>query len=148
MATRNTGLQNLLEGIQGAIIGAQDLMQKQHTDEMKKLFYKNGKPKVQKVKMPYLNTNNEIEYRNIDVPLMALTPPSALKISKLNVKFEAKLHGIGPPEGKPAEKSGMKLSLGGMFNRGTTVQCEIQFEGTEPPEGWMLINDELVKVIH
>jgi hypothetical protein len=29
MATRNTGLQNLLEGIQGAIIGAQDLMQKQ-----------------------------------------------------------------------------------------------------------------------
>lgn len=147
MATRNTGLQTLLEGIQGAIIGAQDLMQQQHTDEMKKLFYKNGKPKVQKIKMPHIN-NGEIEYRNMEVPLMALTPPAALKIAKLNVKFEAKLHGMAPPlPEKPGAKSGMKLSLGGMFNRGTTVQCEIEFVGGEPPEGWMLINDELVKVI-
>ncbi len=143
-STRHTGLQSLLEGIQGAIIGAQDLMQEQHTNELKKLIGENGKPIVQRIKMPYTDPKTgKIKHRNLDVPLMALTPPAALKIAKLRVKFEARLHGTGDTD----EDNEMKISLGGLFNRGTKVECEIEFEGTEPPEGWMLINDELVKLI-
>jgi hypothetical protein len=148
-STRQTGLQSLLEGVQNAVIGAQTLMQEQHTNELKKLLDDDGKPLHQTVQMPHIDPKTgELAYRDVHVPLMAITPPAALKIARLKVNFEARLHGTGKA-GKCEDGCDheMKLSLGGFFNRGTKVQCEIEFEGTEPPEGWMLINDEVVKVI-
>jgi hypothetical protein len=142
-STRHTGLQSLLEGIQVAIIGAQNLMQEQHSAELKKLIDEDGKPVCICMQMPYLDQDNKVQYRDLHVPQMAITPPAALKIAKLKVNFEARLHGTGDA----SNDNEMKVSLGGIFNRGTKVECEIEFEGTEPPEGWMLINDELVKTI-
>lgn len=150
MSTRHTGLQSLLEGIQEAILSAQNLMQKQHATELDKLLDKEGKPKSKDLQIPHIDPKSgELTYRSMHVPLMALAPPAALKISKLKIDFEARLHGTGTA-GKEEEAKNdneMKVSLGGFFRRGTKVRCKIEFEGTEPPEGWMLINDELVKVI-
>jgi hypothetical protein len=124
-------------------------MQQQHTNELAKLLDEDGKPLAQEFQMPHIDAKSgEIKYRGVHVPLMAITPPAALKIAKLKVKFEARLHGTGKVnKDNDGNDNEMKVSLGGFFRRGTKVECEIEFEGTEPPEGWMLINDELVKVI-
>jgi len=139
-----SSLKNLLESIQASIAGAQEMMQQQHIQELKKFFNGDGSPITQKMKFPHVNNNGETKWTEVDVPLMVLSPPSSLRIKKLKVSFDAFLSGMGNEDD---EEKSLHLHVGGFFRRGAAVKCEIQFEGTEPPEGWMRINDELVKVI-
>lgn len=139
-----SSLKNLLESIQGSIVGAQELMQQQHIQELSKFFDEEGNPITQKMMFPHVDNNGETKWTEVKVPLMVLSPPSSLRIKKLKVSFDAFLSGMGT---KDNAEDGIHLHVGGFFRRGATVKCEIQFEGTEPPEGWMRINDELVKVI-
>ena len=144
-----SSLQGLLKSIQGAIVGAQEMMQNQHIDELAKFFNDDGTPKTQKMMLPRIDKDGNQEWVEVAVPLIVFSPPSSLRIKKLKVDFDAIMSGIGNKENEDDgdEKRCVHLHLGGMFNRGAKVHCEIQFEGTEPPEGWMRINDELVKVI-
>jgi len=139
-----SSLNNLLSGIQAAIVGAQDMLQTQHVEELKKYIKEDGSPVTHKMKLPRHNAKGEIEWIEVDIPLLVLCPPVSLTIKKLKVDFDAILSGLGQED---KTKDHIQLSLGGMFSRGAKVHCEIQFEGTKPPEGWMRINDELVKAI-
>jgi len=143
-----SSLNGLLKSIQGAIVGAQEMMQQQHIDDLKKFVNDDGSPVTQKMLLPRIGADGKQEWAEVEIPLIVLSPPSSLRIKKLKVDFDAVLSGTtqhkdGDEEGKEC----IHLKLGGMFSRGAKVHCEIQFEGTEPPEGWMRINDELVKVI-
>lgn len=142
-----SSLNGLLNSIQGAIVGAQEMMQQQHIEELKKFVKEDGTPVTQEMKLPRHGPDGTVEWIDIQVPLMVLSPPSSLKIKKLKVNFDAVLSGTAKHEDGDDGKECIHLKLGGMFSRGAKVHCEIQFEGAEPPEGWMRINDELVKVI-
>lgn len=140
-----SSLKGLLQSIQGAIVGAQELMQQQHIEELKKFIKEDGTPVTHSIQLPSIDKDGQQEWATVEVPLMVLSPPSSLRIKKLKVDFDAILSGIGKPDDD--HKEHIHLQLGGFFSRGSKVHCEIEFEGTEPPEGWMRINDELVKVI-
>lgn len=142
-----SSLNGLLKSIQGAIVGAQEMMQQQHIDELKKFVNEDGTPVTQEMRLPRQMGDGSVEWVGLHVPLMVLSPPSSLRIKKLKVSFDAVLSGTAKHEGDEDGRECMHLKLGGIFNRGAKVHCEIQFEGAEPPEGWMRINDELVKVI-
>jgi hypothetical protein len=144
-----SSLKSLLESIQDAIVGSQELMQQQHIQDLSKFLDDDGNPITHKLKIPRgTNTDGEPMFVEAEVPLMTLSPPSSLRIKKLKVSFEAILSGHGK-ECDEDENARIHLHLGGggLFKRGAKVNCEIEFEGTEPPEGWMRINDELIKVI-
>ena len=141
----NSSLKGLLQSIQGSIVGAQEMMQQQHIEELAKFINEDGTPKTQQIKVPRQDADGKQHWVTVEVPLIVLSPPSSLRIKRLRVDFDAILSGIGKTEGE--EKDRVHLKLGGLFSRGAKVHCEIEFEGTEPPEGWMRINDELVKVI-
>jgi len=143
-----SSLQGLLKSIQGAIVGAQEMMQNQHIDELQKFFDEDGTPKTTKMQIPQVGADGKQVWTEIEVPLIVFSPPSSLKIKRLKVDFDAIMSGIGNNvEDDDDTKRTVQLQLGGMFSRGAKVHCEIEFEGTEPPEGWMRINDELVKVL-
>ena len=139
-----SSLKGLLQSIQGSIAGAQEMMQQQHIEELSKFINKDGAPITQKMRLPRLDAHGKQEWIEIEVPLMVLSPPSSLRIKSLKVSFDAILTAAKEND---ADEERIHLHLGGMFRRGAQGKCEIEFEGTEPPEGWMRINDELVKVI-
>ena len=139
-----SSLKGLLQSIQGSIVGAQEMMQQQHIEELGKFINDDGSPKTQKLKLPHLDSHGNQGWTEVEVPLMVLSPPSSLRIKSLKVSFDAILTAA---KENVADDERIHLHLGGMFRRGAQVKCEIEFEGTEPPEGWMRINDELVKVI-
>lgn len=142
-----SSLNNLLTSIQAAIVGAQDMLQNQHVEELKKYINDDGSPVTHPMKLPRHNAKGEIEWTDIEVPLLVLCPPASLKMKKLKINFDAILSGLGQQHEEDAAEQHIQLKLGGLFSRGAKVHCEIQFEGTKPPEGWMRINDELVKAI-
>ena len=144
-----SSLKGLLEAIQEAIVGSQELMQQQHIDDLYKFLEDDGTPITHKLKIPRRKADGTQEWIEAEVPLMTLSPPSSLRIKKLKISFEAMLTGHDEACDVKKEDAHIHLHLGGggLFNRGAKVKCEIIFEGTEPPEGWMRINDELIKVI-
>jgi len=145
-----SSLKGLLESIQEAIVGSQELMQQQHIDDLSKFLDDDGNPITHKLKIPKgIDENGDQQFVEADVPLMTLSPPSSLRIKKLKISFEAMLTGHDEACEHSEKDAKIHLHLGGgsLFNRGAKVKCEIIFEGTEPPEGWMRINDELMKVI-
>jgi len=141
-----SSLQGLLKSIQQAIVGAQELMQQQHIVELEKFFDDDGKPITRRMQLPRTTASGVDEWVEIAVPLIVLSPPSSLKINKMKVHFDAIMSGIGNAV-DDEKKQTVNLHLGSMFRRGAKVHCEIEFEGTDPPEGWMRISDELVKVV-
>jgi hypothetical protein len=141
-----SSLKGLLESIQGSIVGAQEMMQQQHIEELGKFINEDGTPKTQRIQVPRQGVDGSLEWLAVEVPLLVMSPPSSLRIKKLKVDFDAMLSGHAKHKDDDGEDC-VHLTLGGMFSRGAKVHCEIEFEGTEPPEGWMRINDELVKVI-
>jgi hypothetical protein len=144
-----SNLKGLLQSIQDAIVGSQELMQQQHIEELNKFLKDDGTPITHKLKIPRgTNTNGEVMYTDAEIPLMTLSPPSSLKIKSMKVKFDAVISGHGKKEECDDEECiHLHLGGGGIFKRGAKVSCEIEFEGAEPPEAWMRINDELIKVI-
>jgi hypothetical protein len=147
-----SNLKGLLQSIQDAIVGSQELIQQQHIQDLNKFLNDDGTPVTHNLKIPRgVDDNGETVYTEQEIPLMILSPPSSLKIKRMKVKFVAIMSGhgkMGTGE-KCDDEECIHLHLGGgsIFNRGAKVNCEIEFEGTEPPEGWMRINDELVKII-
>jgi hypothetical protein len=126
-------------------MGAQEMMHEQHLNQMAEYVAEDGTVETVKVKVPVV-THNDVSWRELDVPKLVLCPPAALKIKGMKVKFKARLGGLGEEK---AEKGELQMHVGGgAFSRSTMATIEIEFEGTEPPEGLMKINDELLKIIN
>ena len=84
-----------------------------------------------------------------------MTPLSSVKIKELNMKFKVKL-------GKQVDTTSNLTQQIGTDSTQTTgalsidmdsvdtenmAEVEVKFEGTQPPEGIMRINDQLIKTI-
>ena len=145
MSTR-TGLTPLFKAFKNALVGVQKSMQKQHIAQLQQYIDGDGKAKCLTVKVPSIGT--EEDWRELEVPLIVLSPPSSLKIKRMNVKFKARIGGMSDHDDCEDGECELQIHMGGLFNRSTEAKIEIEFEGTEPPEGFMKINDELVKAIH
>lgn len=111
----------------------------------------------------------------IDVPLMTLASLGAMKIKELKVEFTARLSSLDtedddedekPASRKPARKEkgqgpfakrlrGKRKRMAFDFKKGadassgesTVAKISITFEGTEPPEGVVRLNDQVLKTI-
>lgn len=146
MSTK-TGLSSMLKAFQNAIIGAQKLMQVQHINQLQEYIDKNGRAITLDVQVPNADASDD-QWRTIQVPKITLSPPSSLKIKKMKVRFKANIGGVTSGHDENCDCHELQLHMGGIFSRSTEADIEIEFEGTEPPEGFMKVNDELVKAIY
>lgn len=146
MSTK-TGLTGLLKAFQSAIIGAQETMHEQHLRQLTEYVDEDGTSKMVKVKVPNIGAKTEEDsWKVVEVPKLVMCPPSSLRIKKMKVQFKARMNGVAGEEGE--EGHDVQLHIGGRFGKTTEADVTIEFEGTDPPEGFMKINDELVKAIH
>lgn len=188
-------LDDLLKAIHNSVLKTQQLTEEQYFRVLQRYFHYNeedrdnpdkwGSPKMLPIKMPVVGkvvkkekgkvVKNEegkdveeekIVYETVDIPAIALVPPSGIKIKKMKVKFEASLNGFKYDDDKKVkgfnihgflkdkdeeidENEGLHsgpvtLKMGRNLFGGTKAQIEIEFESTDQPETVARINDKIV----
>lgn len=146
MAQQN--LDDLLQAIHDAVIEAQIITEKQHINQLQKYFNEDGTPQMLTIRVPSMHQNAaEGDTETLNVPMITLIPPSAIKIKRMKVDFKVALGSI---ETKDNTKT-LRVDIGGsggLFGKSqNTANVEITFIGADPPESFLRINDHLVKSI-
>jgi hypothetical protein len=149
----NKFFSEFIQKLSDAVISANKLSLDQAQDSVKEYFNEDGTPKV---------TKYQINGKTIEVPTFVLAPHRVMSIKELTISFKAKL--TQETEGKswinelldgfkhrtPAKANreddgDVGLSLHSF--RSDKAEIKITFEGTDPPEGVMRINDKLIDMI-
>ena len=157
IVTKKVGfLDELLGGLHDAVVSAQRLVEKQHID-MVDLYFddETGQPLTMEMEIPSSHPDKKSEH--LSVPLFTMAPLSSIKIKELEMKFKVKLSEqldtiseltkSMKSEDEDIRAGGISIDMNNI-NPDTMAEIKVTFEGTNPPEGVMRINDQLVKTIH
>ncbi len=173
-------LDNVLTAIHNSVIEAQKISEQQHMRTLGRYFYlDNGKmehdgievedlgmPKNIDVKLPFLQEDT-VKYHDVKLPLIALSPPSSMKIKNMKISFEAKITGVdNKKEGRGffkylkkknsdeiikkeeddnTAKGPIQLDLSPGEKGAGLAKIEIEFMNSDVPETFARINDHIVK---
>ena len=145
-------LDHLTKGLFDAVCSAQALAENQHIEALKKFFDKDGKPLCMDIKIP----NNEGKEMNVNVPLATLAPQSSIKIKELTMELKVKMGSFGKRKSRlgggifcKEDAGAISADLGASIlpKRNQYANLKITFEGTDPPEGLVRLNNNLIKQI-
>ena len=145
-------LDHLTKALYDAVVQAQALAENQHIESLKKFFEKDGKPKSMEVKIPDDKGKNQ----SVNVPLVTLTPQGSIKIKELEMELKVKLSSFGKRKSrigggifKNEDAGSICADLGASIlpKRNQYANLKITFEGTDPPEGLVRLNNNLIKQI-
>tara|TARA_R110002096_G_scaffold255665_1_gene448942 strand:+ start:177 stop:632 length:456 start_codon:yes stop_codon:yes gene_type:complete len=140
-------LDHLTKGLYDAVVQAQSLAENQHIEALSKYVNEDGTPKCMKMFI-----NNEY----VDVPLMTLAPQSSIKIKELTMDLKVRLNNFGKRKSKcgggifrKKDAGAITADLGASIlpTKNNYANLKITFEGTEPPEGVVRLNNNLIKQI-
>ena len=145
-------LDHLTKGLFDAVVQAQALAENQHIEALKKFFDKDGKPLCMDIKIP----NNEGKEMNVNVPLATLAPQSSINIKELTMELKVKMGSFGKRKSRlgggifcKEDAGAINADLGASIlpKRNQYANLKITFEGTDPPEGLVRLNNNLIKQI-
>jgi|TARA_R110000851_G_scaffold89047_1_gene194262 hypothetical protein len=140
-------LDHLTKGLYDAVVQAQSLAENQHIEALSKYVNEDGTPKCMKMVL-----NGE----NVDIPLATLAPQSSIRIKELKMSLKVKLNSFGKRKSKlgggifcKEDAGAISADLGSSIlpTRNNYANLEITFEGTDPPEGLVRLNNNLIKQI-
>ncbi len=133
-------LDQLTKGLYDAVVSAQSLAENQHIESLSQYFNKDGTPKCMEMVV-----NGE----KINVPLATLASQSSIRIKELTIDLKVKLTNFGQREGLLGKLAGaIKADLGAsIMPRKQYANLSITFEGSDPPEGLVRLNNNLIKQI-
>ena len=149
------GLDHLLRAIHEAVLSAQQSTEEQHIYQLEKYFDPDGNPIIKEILVPSLRMDAEEGAMDLlKIPLISLIPPTAIKIKEMRIQFQVGLNSgellgdDGDSQGNPGNLPIDLGGSGGLFgSRQALADVEITFEGTNPAESFLRINDHLVKSI-
>ena len=140
-------LDHLTKGLYDAVVQAQSLAENQHIEALSKYVNKDGTPKCMKMVV-----NGE----TINVPLATLAPQSSIKIKELTMDLKVKLNNFGKRKSRigggifcKEDAGAIGADLGSSIHptRNNYANLKITFEGCDPPEGVVRVNNNLIKQI-
>ena len=140
-------LDHLTKGLYDAVVQAQALAESQHIESLGKYLNEDGTPKCMRM---------VIDGHDVDVPLQTLATQSSIKIKELKMKLKVKLSNFGKRESRfgggifrKKDAGAIEADLGSSIlpGRSNYADLEITFEGTDPPEGVVRLNNNLIKQI-
>ena len=144
---KSESLDNVLRAAFNSVLEAQQLAQEQHLRQLNH-YFKDGKPAVTELDIG--------EAEPVTIPQIALVQPSAMRIDTLQMKFSLGLKGFQRAsrsvEGFTANESDKLKKHAGPLqcdfladaSHGNTVQIEMNFEKSTPPEAYMRIVDKVL----
>ena len=140
-------LDHLTKGLYDAVVQAQALAENQHIEALSKYVNEDGTPKCMKM---------VINGETINVPLATLAPQSSIKIKELTMDLKVRLNNFGKRKSKKgggifckedAGAIGADLGASILPSRNNYANLKITFEGSDPPEGMVRLNNNLIKQI-
>ena len=140
-------LDHLTKGLYDAVVQAQALAENQHIEALGKYVNEDGTPKCMEM---------VINGDNVNVPLATLAPQSSIKIKELKMKLKVRLNNFGKRKSKlgggifsKEDAGAISADLGSSIlpSKNNYADLEITFEGTDPPEGLVRLNNNLIKQI-
>ena len=140
-------LDHLTKGLYDAVVQAQALAENQHIEALRKYVNEDGTPKC--IRMV-------INGENVIVPLMTLAPQSSIKIKELTMDLKVKLNNFGKRKSskgggifRKKDAGAITADLGASIipTKKNYANLKITFEGTDPPEGIVRLNNNLIKQI-
>ena len=140
-------LDHLTKGLYDAVVQAQALAENQHIEALGKYVNEDGTPKCMRM---------VINGENVMVPLMTLAPQSSIKIKELTMDLKVRLNNFGKRESKRGggifrkkDAGAVTADLGSSIlpTKNNYANLKITFEGTDPPEGVVRLNNNLIKQI-
>ena len=145
-------LDHLTKGLYDAVVLAQSLAENQHIEAVGKFFDKDGKPICLDVKIPDSTGKDNV----VKIPLATLAPQSSIKIKELTMELKVKLQSFGKRKSRlgggifcKEDAGAISADLGSSIlpKRNQYANLKITFEGTDPPEGLVRLNNNLIKQI-
>ena len=140
-------LDHLTKGLYDAVVQAQSLAENQHIEALSKYVNEDGTPKCMRMVV-----NGE----NVMIPLATLAPQNSIKIKELTMDLKVKLTNFGKRKSrkgggifrkKDAGAVGVDLGSSILPTKNNYANLKIVFEGTDPPEGVVRLNNNLIKQI-
>ena len=140
-------LDHLTKGLYDAVVQAQSLAENQHIEALSKYVNEDGTPKCMRMVV-----NGE----NVMIPLATLAPQNSIKIKELTMDLKVKFTNFGKRKSrkgggifrkKDAGAVGVDLGSSILPTKNNYANLKIVFEGTDPPEGVVRLNNNLIKQI-
>ena len=140
-------LDHLTKGLYDAVVQAQSLAENQHIEALNKYINEDGTPKCMEM---------VINEQKISIPLATLAPQSSIKIKELTMELKVRLNKFGKRKSKlgggifckeDAGAIGADLGASILPTRNNYANLKITFEGADPPEGVVRLNNNLIKQI-
>ena len=140
-------LDHLTKGLYDAVVQAQSLAENQHIEALSKYVNEDGTPKCMRM---------VINDQTVMVPLATLAPQSSIKIKELTMDLKVRLNSFGKRESKRGggifrkkDAGAVSADLGASIlpHKNNYANLRITFEGTDPPEGVVRHNNNLIKQI-
>ena len=140
-------LDHLTKGLYDAVVQAQALAENQHIEALRKYVNDDGTPKC---------TRMILNGQDVMVPLMTLAPQSSIKIKELTMDLKVKLNNFGKRKSRKGggifrkkDAGAVSVDLGASIfpHKNNYANLKITFEGTDPPEGVVRVNNNLIKQI-
>jgi hypothetical protein len=140
-------LDHLTKGLYDAVVQAQALAENQHIEAFSKYVNEDGTPKCMEM---------IINGERVKVPLATLAPQSSIRIKELTIDLKVKLNKFGKRKSKigggifcKEDAGAIEADLGSSIlpTRNNYANLKITFEGTDPPEGMVRLNNNLIKQI-
>ena len=140
-------LDHLTKGLYDAVVQAQALAENQHIEGLSKYVNEDGTPKCM---------NMVVNGEKINVPLITLAPQSSIKIKELTMELKVRLNSFGKRKSRSGggifckkDAGAVSADLGSSIlpTKNNYANLKITFEGTEPPEGVVRLNNNLIKQI-
>ena len=145
--SKGSFLDHLTKGLYDAVVQAQALAENQHIEALSKYVNEDGTPKEMKM---------IINGETVNIPLATLAPQSSIKIKELKMDLKVKLNNFGKRKSKRGggifrskDAGAISADLGSSIlpTKSNYANLTITFEGTEPPEGLVRLNNNLIKQI-
>ena len=130
-------LDSVLRAIHNSVIEAQKLTQAQHERQIKHFFEEDGgHPKGMTIQVPDTRPDAKGTTREVEVPILALAPPTSIRMKEVSVDLTLNIQGFDPgarhiAQGETEENSG---PIQVEFAKDGDTQVRIVFEGAEAPE--------------
>ena len=140
-------LDELLKGLNDSVAQAQSLANNQHIESIKPFLNEDGTPKCMEIM---------IGGEKVHVPLITLAPQNSIKIKELTMEMKVKVTNYGKRKSnflggifKDKDAGAISVDLGSSVLpfKNNYANLKITFEGTDPPEGLVRLNNNLIKQI-
>ena len=157
-------LDAIVHSIQSAVIAATDIAERHELDSiMNQEFWElklddkgepvkddNGRdiyvPRMVVMEIPIWEEGT-LRQRQVPVPLQSLTTGQSLKVDTLEVEMSVEISGLEPNKDKGKLMVRPCPSSSWFKKQSNAAKLKLIFKGSEPPEGYARIDDQLIKLL-